>query len=226
MLAAFALAFLAAISAYADPNPTNPGPGNVFIEGQACSITWTPDTTGVWKTMTIELRTGDNFNMINLALVGTVDGTDATKNSFSYPCPQVTPYSPIYFYQFNSPAANNSVWTGRFTITDNVNDIVPAAQSTQPDGEAIPWGVGQLVNGNSTASAPASTTSLASSTTALDTPLTTSSSDVTTSSTASPSSSAAAQTGTGGGLALSAQSLGWQAALTLGVSALGFALVL
>lgn len=71
MLAAFALAFLAAISAYADPNPTNPGPGNVFIEGQACSITWTPDTTGVWKTMTIELRTGDNFNMINLACAST-----------------------------------------------------------------------------------------------------------------------------------------------------------
>jgi hypothetical protein len=92
---------------------------------------------------------------------------------------KVTPYSPIYFYQFNSPAANNSVWTGRFTITDNVNDIVPAAQSTQPDGEAIPWGVGQLVNGNSTTSAPASTTSLASPTTALDTPLTTSSVSIT-----------------------------------------------
>jgi len=71
MLVAFALALLAAISVHADPNPTNPGPGAVFIEGQPCSITWDPDTTGLWKTMTIELKTGDNFNMINLTSTST-----------------------------------------------------------------------------------------------------------------------------------------------------------
>ncbi|OAX37064.1 hypothetical protein K503DRAFT_720300, partial [Rhizopogon vinicolor AM-OR11-026] len=147
MLLALTLSLLAVISVHADPNPTNPGPGDVFIEGQSCAITWSPDTTGVWKTMDIELKTGDNFNMINLTMVGTVDGTDATKTSFSFPCPQVSPHSPIYFYQFSTPASNTSYWTGRFTITDNANDIVPPAQSTQPDGEAIPWGVGQLVNG-------------------------------------------------------------------------------
>ncbi|KAG2103047.1 uncharacterized protein F5147DRAFT_580720 [Suillus discolor] len=153
MFAALALTILAssaALFAHADPDPTNPGPGDVFIEGQACSMSWNPDTTGVWKTMIIQLKTGDNFNMVNLTTVGTVDGTDATKTSFSYPCPQVTPHSPIYFYQFSSPASTNSVWTGRFTITDSVTDIVPAAESTQSDGSAIPWGTGSLVNSTST----------------------------------------------------------------------------
>ncbi|KAG2137701.1 hypothetical protein BD769DRAFT_283814 [Suillus cothurnatus] len=172
MLAALALTVLAssaAIFVHADPDPTNPGPGDVFIEGQACSINWNPDTTGVWKTMIIQLKTGDNFDMVNLTTVGTVDGTDATHTSFSYPCPkvggsfiptficividlspQVTPHSPIYFYQFSSSASNNSVWTGRFTITDSLTDIVPAAESTQPDGSAIPWGTGALANSTST----------------------------------------------------------------------------
>jgi hypothetical protein len=69
MLAALVLTVLAssaAIFVHADPDPTNPGPGDVFIEGQACSINWNPDTTGVWKTMIIQLKTGDNFDMVNL----------------------------------------------------------------------------------------------------------------------------------------------------------------
>jgi hypothetical protein len=69
MLAALVLTVLAssaAIFVHADPDPTSPGPGDVFIEGQACSINWNPDTTGVWKTMIIQLKTGDNFDMVNL----------------------------------------------------------------------------------------------------------------------------------------------------------------
>lgn len=75
MLAAFAFTILAAMSVHADPNPTNPGPGDVFIEGQACAISWSPDTTGVWKTMNIELKTGDNFNMVNLTCASTHSAT-------------------------------------------------------------------------------------------------------------------------------------------------------
>lgn len=233
MFAALALIILASTTAmfvHADPDPTSPGPGDVFIEGQACSINWNPDTTGVWKTMIIQLKTGDNFDMVNLTTVGTVDGTDPTKASFSYPCPQVTPHSPIYFYQFSSPASTNSVWTGRFTITDSSTDIVPPAQSTQPDGEAIPWGTGQLVKSTFTSTVivtPTPTGSVSASVSALGAPNATSSSASIGTTTASPTStpSPGAQS-TGGGLGLAAQSIGWKTALTLAVSALGFALIL
>lgn len=234
MFAALALIILVSATAmfvHADPDPTSPGPGDVFIEGQACSINWNPDTTGVWKTMIIQLKTGDNFDMVNLTTVGTVDGTDPTKASFSYPCPQVTPHSSIYFYQFSSPASTNSVWTGRFTITDTSTDIVPPAQSTQPDGEAIPWGTGQLLNSNSASNSTLITTptsSMSASISALGAPNATSSSaSISATMTASPTStpSTGAQA-TGGGLGLAAQTIGWKTALTLGVSALGFALIL
>lgn len=59
------LAFSAA-AVRADPNPINPGPGDVFIEGQSCAVGWDADTTGLWKNMSIELMTGDNFNMVYL----------------------------------------------------------------------------------------------------------------------------------------------------------------
>ncbi|KAF9233741.1 hypothetical protein BU15DRAFT_90233 [Melanogaster broomeanus] len=161
----------AAISVRADPTPNNPGPGDVFIEGQSCAVGWTADTTGVWKNMSIELMTGSNLNMVFLTTVGTVDGTDPTKTTFSYPCPQVSPYSPIYFYQFTSPASTDLTWTGRFTITDSANDIVPPTESTQPNGDQIPWGTGVLVGGASAVPAPSGVPGSASATgTALGTP--------------------------------------------------------
>ena len=60
------LILLAAAAVRADPNPTNPGPGDVFIQGQPCTIGWDVDPTGVWKTMDIHLMTGDNFDMVSL----------------------------------------------------------------------------------------------------------------------------------------------------------------
>lgn len=56
----------AAIYVRADPTPTNPGPSDVFIEGNPCTIGWNADTTGAWTTMDIYLMTGDNFNMVPL----------------------------------------------------------------------------------------------------------------------------------------------------------------
>jgi hypothetical protein len=50
----------------ADPTPTGPSPGQSFNEGSNCTVTWTPDTTGVWKSLDIELMTGDNINMVFL----------------------------------------------------------------------------------------------------------------------------------------------------------------
>ncbi|KAG8221137.1 hypothetical protein J3R82DRAFT_2679 [Butyriboletus roseoflavus] len=145
------LTLLAATCGRADPNPLTPGPGDVFIEGQACTTSWDVDTTSLWKTTQIDLMTGNNVAMVPLATVATVDGTDPSKTTFSYPCPMVSPHSAIYFYQFTSPSTENKTWTTRFAITDSVNDVVSPAQSTQPDGSKIPWGVGSLVNGSSAA---------------------------------------------------------------------------
>ena len=47
----------------ADPNPSEPGPGDIFNEGATCHIAWDPDTTGVWKVMNIELMSGSNLQM-------------------------------------------------------------------------------------------------------------------------------------------------------------------
>ena len=60
------LAFASIVGAQV--NPTDPGDvGASFNEGTTCHIAWTPDTTGKWKNMTIQLMTGGNFDMIPLA---------------------------------------------------------------------------------------------------------------------------------------------------------------
>lgn len=33
--------------------PTAPGPGEVFTAGSECSISWTPDESGRWKSFSI-----------------------------------------------------------------------------------------------------------------------------------------------------------------------------
>ncbi|KDQ61813.1 hypothetical protein JAAARDRAFT_55139 [Jaapia argillacea MUCL 33604] len=141
----------------ADPTPTAPGPGDSFNEGQQCSITWTPDTTGTWKTMSIELMTGDNFNMVHLTTVVTLDGTDPTKTPYTYPCPEVTPNSAIYFYQFSTPGSTTKYWTTRFTIAGANGQTTPPTNATQPGGAAIPWGTGALVNPSSGTPPPGTT---------------------------------------------------------------------
>lgn len=55
-----------ALVVLADITPTVPDPGHIYNEGSTCQIGWTPDPTGLWKTMNIELMTGDNFQMIHL----------------------------------------------------------------------------------------------------------------------------------------------------------------
>jgi len=130
----------------AQVTPTGPSPGQNFVEGQGCLINWTPDTTGTWKTTYVELMTGDNFNMVHLTTVTSFDGTDTTKTSFTYPCPKVSPHSPIYFYQFTSTGTNSPQWTGRFSISDATGAVTPPLNATQPNGAAIPWGTGALAD--------------------------------------------------------------------------------
>jgi hypothetical protein len=50
----------------ADPTPLTPGPGDVFNQGEQCTFSWTPDPTGTWKVMNVQLMTGDNFAMVHL----------------------------------------------------------------------------------------------------------------------------------------------------------------
>lgn len=70
VLSAFSLIAVLASSflARADVKPSEPSPGAVYNEGQMCPISWNadPDGSDVWKSMSIELMTGDNFNMVQL----------------------------------------------------------------------------------------------------------------------------------------------------------------
>ena len=136
--------------------------------------------------MLIELKTGDNFNMIPLAgldsspcslqprdahnyltEITTIDATKQTQ--FSYTCPsvcpsvklsryccridvvfaQVSPNSAIYFYEFSSNSSTQKYWTTRFTITDLDGNSTPPSQTTQSNGDKIPWGNGTITDGSS-----------------------------------------------------------------------------
>ncbi|KIM34109.1 hypothetical protein M408DRAFT_90716 [Serendipita vermifera MAFF 305830] len=145
--AAFILAALAYAVA-ADPVPLEPSSTSVFNEGSNCTILWTPDTTGTWTTMYIELMTGDNFNQVHLKTVATVDGTDTANPRFSYPCLDVTPNSPIYFYKFTSPGSTTGpLFTTRFTIADSTGTSTPATETQNAtDGTVVRWGTGALTD--------------------------------------------------------------------------------
>ncbi|KAL4062499.1 hypothetical protein V8B97DRAFT_270595 [Scleroderma yunnanense] len=231
------LAAVSIVCVRADPIPTAPGPGDVFIEGQTCFTSWQVDPSGLWKTMVIDLMTGDNYNMLHLATVGTVDGTDPSKTTFSYTCPQVSPHSAIYFYQFSSSASSNSTWTTRFTITDKASDVVPPAQPTQPGGASIPWGTGMLVGGSTSGS---NATSTSTSSLPMSTMLSTSTPSLTTSGSSSAnagvitvtstvsfassttSSSPSANSAVG---IMTTSNMFWQTMVILGVSTFGFTLL-
>ncbi|KAF8515918.1 hypothetical protein JB92DRAFT_36669 [Gautieria morchelliformis] len=125
--------------------PTGPGSADSFKQGSPCTTSWTADTSGKWKNTFIELMTGPNQPMVHLATVANVDGTDPTKTSISFPCPSVSPNAAIYFYQFTAQG-QNTTWTTRFTISDPSGATSSPPNATQPDGEAIPWGTGKLLD--------------------------------------------------------------------------------
>jgi hypothetical protein len=137
----------------ADPTPSIPGPGDVYNEGSNCQIAWSADTSGTWTQMSIQLMTGNNWNMVHLADITTIDATKET--TYTYPCPQVTPNSAIYFYQFKNPGSNETYWTTRFAIADTSGATTPPSESTQPNGDQIPWGTGSIVgSGGNDATTP------------------------------------------------------------------------
>jgi len=139
----------------AAPNPTEPSAASVFKVGDACTIKWDTDATGTWTAMNIELMTGDNLNMIHLTTVAEDIDATADKNTFTYTCPDVTPNSAIYFYQFSDPSdPKNLLWTTRWTMAGADGSTTPPTETTQPGGGAIPWGKGALVDPSTAVAAP------------------------------------------------------------------------
>ena len=113
---------------------------------------------------------GSNSNMTLVANVAEdLDGTDPSLSPYTWTCPDVDPYSTIYFYQFTTAAGSNSAWTTRFTVRNPVQgtNLTPESvvqiaspaggtavpsHSNQPNGDGIPWGIGVLRSGSSVAS--------------------------------------------------------------------------
>lgn len=110
---------------------------------------------------------GSNSNMTLVTNVATdLDGTDPSLSPYTWTCPDVDPYSAIYFYQFNAAAdKSNPAWTTRFTvgmprewvepsltlvlqITSSAGEITIPSQSKQPNGDNVPWGVGVMRSGS------------------------------------------------------------------------------
>jgi len=130
-LATFLSLFVLAFSA---PNPTLPGPSDTPAAGSQCMIQWTADPTGKWTNMNIELMTGPNAEMIHMRTIGTVNAV--TNTSYTWTCPQIVPPAPIVFYQFSDQVdPSNTLWTGRFTIT-NTDGTSQPAPSTDSGGIA------------------------------------------------------------------------------------------
>ncbi|KAH9938164.1 uncharacterized protein B0H18DRAFT_924720 [Fomitopsis serialis] len=154
-LAALAVSASLASLALADVNPTAPGPNQSFIAGSNCTLEWDADTSGTWKNMSIDLMSGSNDNMSTVTNVASaLDGTDTSLSPYNWTCPEVDPYSAIYFYQFtNGGNESDSQWTTRFTIASSSNTSVSPEHSQQPNGDQIPWGDGALASSNTTTTA-------------------------------------------------------------------------
>lgn len=142
-------------------SPTAPVQGTVYKEGSNCHIAWLGDTssTTTWQGMSIELMTGQNLNMVQLAIVAS--NQDGTKDgSFDHLCPEVSINAPIYFYRFSSGgSAGNPNYSARFTIAGADGSTVPAPQT---DSNGVQWGTGEIVSGShrgSTTTSPTSTKS-------------------------------------------------------------------
>ncbi|KAJ6478516.1 hypothetical protein C8R47DRAFT_1138595 [Mycena vitilis] len=136
--------------------PNEPGPGEVFNQGTTCHIGWAADDAGSdeWASFAIELMTGPNEAMVHITTVAQEqDGTKA--GTFDFTCPEVTPNSPIYFYQFSSGGTADLTWTGRFTIAGADGSSTPATETEKAsDGTTVLWGKGALTDPSTAVAAP------------------------------------------------------------------------
>jgi len=229
MIAFRALAALLALSSSffvrGDVTPSEPGPGSTFNAGSTCRITWQGDADSrtAWRDMAIELMSGSNLDMEHItsnfefffcsrmkltflpsAVATNQDGS--RDSSFEYQCPEVTPNSAIYFYQFTSPHTITKTWTTRFTIASSSGSSTPPANPRQPgSNDPIPWGIGHLVDQSKALPPPSFTSSGNSSSTGLSSTVSSSSRGVntqlrastTTSTSSSSSGTSSAQSASG-----------------------------
>ncbi|KAG1448975.1 hypothetical protein G6F46_011021 [Rhizopus delemar] len=152
-------AALAATIADAAIAPSYPQPGTIQVEGQSYDITWTFDGKDANQTYQIDFMTGSNTQQTVLKTIA----TDVPANRLKYPfvAPAVDPYSAIYFFMFTGSNGDQE-WTTRFGIVPNANtNLTTEPQSTQPDGQAIPWGNGTLASNSTTNSTAAVSSSSA-----------------------------------------------------------------
>lgn len=152
-LFASTLSLLALVSSTSSAlTPVAPGPGDIFHAGSNCTIVWNADSTGTWKNLSIDLMTGSNNAMVLVTnVVAGLDGTSTELSPYNWTCPDVEPHSAIYFYEFNNGGnTSEAQWTTRFTIASSSGDTTPPDNSTQPNGNAIPWGIGRLASNSST----------------------------------------------------------------------------
>lgn len=194
-------------SAASAVSPLTPGLTN---EGSPLLIQWDTTTNQAWKSMEIKFMTGSNQNMTELYTVATdVDGTSAGAGKLLWTAPNVEPNSGIYFFQFTHDG-EDPTWTTRFAIADTTGAVTAPPNARQPEGPAIPWGVGRIVSAASAASSSSPSSASASGSAAANTAsassaLTSSSSSAsagssTSASTSSTSSSSnSAQTGNSSG---------------------------
>ncbi|KAJ7173648.1 hypothetical protein C8R46DRAFT_119190 [Mycena filopes] len=215
------------VSAIVDPN--EPGPGDVFNQGAKCNVGWAGDDSGTdaWKNMAIELMTGPNEKMIHITTVAqNQDGSVA--GTFNYDCPEVTPNSPIYFYQFTAAGTANFTWTGRFSIAAPDGTTTPAKETEQSNGQTVLWGTGALVDPSTAVAAPIFNTSGSSSgagapsgaSSAPSAPISSPSAPVSPSHTSSGSTPSNSKASNASGSAAPAQSSGSSAAMAAGPIAL------
>ena len=157
MFTALAVALLSSpLLARAIIMPSEPTPGTIFNEGTKCKISWgaDPEPNSLWKETNIQFMTGDNFQMVHLTTVATVDGSQA--GTFEWDCPDVTINSLIYFYQFSSPETKDRTWTGRFGIGSVDGEVTePTETNTVGTEDKVKWGTGALADPASAEPAPA-----------------------------------------------------------------------
>jgi len=150
-----AAATLLPLLSKAEVVPITPSSLDTYNVGAQCQVVWTgdadPATKDKWKNMSIQLMTGDNFGMVHLTTVA-MDQDGSVDGSFQYTCPDVTPNSMIYFYQFRSPwiETAETQWTTRFTIASATGEVTEPSEET----DGIQWGTGALVNPSSGTPAP------------------------------------------------------------------------
>ncbi|KAM0787061.1 hypothetical protein ACM66B_006324 [Microbotryomycetes sp. NB124-2] len=179
--------------AFAAVTPSGPGPNDVYREGGQCEAQWAPDTTGDWTSFDIDLMSGSNLDMNQVTRVASgLDGTSTTTTSITFDCPDVTPNGKIYFLQFSQDGADPQ-WTTRFTIAAADGSTTAPANSTQPGGQAIPWGVGRLVGDDGAQSGSSSASRSATSATASAGPASQTSASLSSSATGDDDESSSAQ---------------------------------